>query len=282
MARFLKYFKINVFFIVFFVFFIVKFGFLFSFWYFLATIIHEYGHLYCAKKCGYVAKKFALSPFGISFTMDELLENKDEFLIALFGPLVNIISSLIMMGIWWVIPSFYNVSCDFVFISLTMASINLLPLYPLDGGRLFKGLFYKLKIETLNIFLKVFCIITIFSLVITFFIVLPIVNYSLLVFALFLCIGLFDYGKELELEKYTIFTKKLKNFSNVKFIYVSYETRLMSMLNATATKYFVVFVIEKNGKVKILTENMLKGLVEKNNVSASIGDIIFEPRKFLK
>ena len=276
-----KIFKINPFFIAFFVFFIIKFEILFSLWYFLATLIHEYGHYFCAKKCGYKPRKFSLSPYGIAFSVEENLESFDEFLIALFGPLANILSSLIMLAIWWIFPAFYNVSYEFVWISIVMAGINLIPAYPLDGGRIFKGLFFKLSSKTTGLILKIVNGLLILALITMFFVLIKTPNFSLLIFAVFLGIGYFDFGREQEYEKYSVFTKKLKNFSNVKFVYVKEDTKLLNLVNATASNSYIIFVIEKKGKVKILTENMLKSLVEKDNVSDLIGDIIFEPRKYL-
>ena len=110
--------------------------------YFLVIFIHELGHYYVAKYCGYKLSKFSLSPYGVSLSYyGQTLEQKDEIYIALAGPVVNLAVALITVAFWWMFPTFYLVSYNFVEVNLIIALTNLLPAFPLDGGRVFVSLF---------------------------------------------------------------------------------------------------------------------------------------------
>ena len=107
----------------------------------LVLIIHEIGHYIFAKKLGYKLSKFRLLPFGAELNYTEqLFESRDEVLIAFAGPIFNIIFSVINVCLWWIFPSLYSLSSELVFESTMLALINLLPAYPLDGGRILLGL----------------------------------------------------------------------------------------------------------------------------------------------
>ena len=110
--------------------------------YFLVILIHELGHYYVAKYCGYKLSKFSLSPYGVSLSYyGQTLEQKDEIYIALAGPVVNLVVALITVAFWWMFPTFYLVSYNFVEVNLIIALTNLLPAFPLDGGRVVVSLF---------------------------------------------------------------------------------------------------------------------------------------------
>ena len=113
----------------------------FSFFIFVAVVLsHEFGHYYVAKKLGYKLSNFVIAPYGVCLNYKEkYFSHKDEILIAIAGPLVNVILSIICTALWWVFPEFYGFSYDFVMQSLMLGLFNLLTFYPHDGGRIFFG-----------------------------------------------------------------------------------------------------------------------------------------------
>ena len=114
---------------------------IFSFLLFCAVVLtHELGHYYTAKRLGYKLDSFFIAPFGVSLNYKEsIFESKDELKIAFSGPLVNFILSLITISLWWIFPEIYHYTYEFVFQSIMLGLFNLLPCYPLDGGRVLVG-----------------------------------------------------------------------------------------------------------------------------------------------
>lgn len=165
----------------------------------LVAIIHELGHFFASLKLGYKLNKITLLPFGAIIKGDVLdLKYIDECKIALGGPLLNIITAIFFTALWWFIPSLYAYTDLIVLASLSIAFINMLPCYPLDGGRfLFATLSLKLSRKkakfivnllgiTFSLFLLVLFIISIFNTI----------NFSILFFSLFMLVGVFGGTKE--------------------------------------------------------------------------------------
>ena len=100
----------------------------------LAAAIHETGHIVAARICSIELGELRLGIFGASLTPKTLLcSYKKEIFLCIAGPLVNLISALLL-------SPFLNSSSGFggLFISasLFLGILNLLPIYEFDGGRI--------------------------------------------------------------------------------------------------------------------------------------------------
>lgn len=105
----------------------------------LIALQHECAHAFAAAKLGYKLNKIVLMPFGA--VIDGDLKNigfRDEIFVALCGPLCNLLTAVFFVAIWWFHPTMYAFTDTACYSSLTIALINLLPAYPLDGGRVLK------------------------------------------------------------------------------------------------------------------------------------------------
>jgi Zn-dependent protease len=103
------------------------------------AIEHECAHAFAAAKLGYSLNKIVLMPFGAVIDLD--LRNitlRDEFTVAICGPLCNLATAFFFAAIWWFAPTMYAFTDSAYYASLAIALVNLLPAYPLDGGRIFK------------------------------------------------------------------------------------------------------------------------------------------------
>jgi len=109
--------------------------------YLLVLLIHEYAHFLMANKLGYHLNTFNLMPHGVSLSGKNILFSyKDEIMIALAGPFINIILSICGFALWWIFPESYVYSSLFVFANLFTGLINFLPVFPMDGGRIMLAL----------------------------------------------------------------------------------------------------------------------------------------------
>ena len=127
-----------------------------------SVVLHELGHAWVARRDGIPAKAIILLPIGGVTLLDEtqrpiepgILTWKRDIRIALAGPLVNIIIALaagsvlfvVAPGIhFWTKPYVYsgNLPASVVWSNLWLALFNLLPAYPMDGGRVLRALFSR-------------------------------------------------------------------------------------------------------------------------------------------
>ncbi len=101
----------------------------------ICAVLHELGHAYKAHSRGYVMKKLVIMPFGAVLYGAENLQKKDAFAISLAGPLVNVLLIIGIYALWWIIPDSHIYTIDFMRANCAILFFNLLPIYPLDGGR---------------------------------------------------------------------------------------------------------------------------------------------------
>lgn len=114
------------------------------------AIIHELGHLIAGLAMGMRPEKMELKPYGVSISFKltpkdynqkiirgNLLEVKKIF-VALAGPLTNLLIIFIAINIE--VDLFSNLMI--IYANLLLILFNLLPIYPLDGGRILKGILH--------------------------------------------------------------------------------------------------------------------------------------------
>lgn len=103
----------------------------------LVALQHECAHAFAAYKLGYKLNAIVLMPFGAVIDGDlRGISFKDEIYVALCGPLCNFITAVFFMALWWFAPTMYAFTDTAFYSSLSIALVNLLPAYPLDGGRI--------------------------------------------------------------------------------------------------------------------------------------------------
>ena len=122
-----------------------------------SVVLHELGHALVGMRAGIPAKAIILLPIGGVTLLDEtqhaiepgLLTWKRDIRIAVAGPLVNIIIAVVAGSIvlalapqihLWTKPYVYsgNLPRSLVWSNFGLALFNLLPAYPMDGGRCFE------------------------------------------------------------------------------------------------------------------------------------------------
>lgn len=114
------------------------------------AIIHEMGHLIAGLAVGMKPEKLELMPFGVSISFKinvkdynrnikhgNTLEIK-KIIVAAAGPITNFITLLITCNL-----KIEIVKCIIIiYINFLIMIFNLLPIYPLDGGRILKGILH--------------------------------------------------------------------------------------------------------------------------------------------
>lgn len=246
--------------------------------YLLAIFLHEMGHYLVAKKLGYKLSKFSLSPYGAQLNYkNQNFQSQDEIKIALAGPMANLISIFLIFSIWWIAPTTYFFTSSFVEISLIIALFNLLPAYPLDGGRVFVCLssmiFEKKTAKKITVVFNVLLSILFFALFC--FCAFVDFNPSLLLFSVFLVVGILDFNFVSKYERINIFCKTNKNFIKPNLCIVSSNTTLKELLRKVQTsKTFVFCLILDNGRIIFLSEKLLMKMSLNFSLDTQIGELL--------
>ena len=99
-------------------------------------MLHELAHARMARLRGYRLSQIVLMPYGAVLKGGEHFPRLDTLLIAVAGPLVNLILALIIVALWWLVPDLYTATEPLMWSNLSLALFNLLPVFPLDGARI--------------------------------------------------------------------------------------------------------------------------------------------------
>lgn len=104
-------------------------------------IPHELAHAYVGEKLGYAARSMRIMPYGISLGGEyAYIKPSDEVKIAIAGPAINLAAFFLLAALWWLFPVIYSATEMIAYASLFTAAINMLPVFPMDGGRVLRGL----------------------------------------------------------------------------------------------------------------------------------------------
>ena len=167
--------------------------------YSFAVILHEIAHYVVASKLFYHCKEIQLGIFGAVLYGDfQDVAGADRVKIALAGPMCNVALCLICLALWWIAPDSYFFTESFFTANATMACANMLPCYPLDGGRVLTGaLEGKLGKKALAVTKKLTVAISLAAFVVFAVSLFTGANlFSLGLFAIGLFSGIFSQGKE--------------------------------------------------------------------------------------
>ena len=106
---------------------------------FFAITIHELSHFFVALIAGARDMTILLMPYGATLVAKGDLPHFGAVLLA--GPMANFSLASFALSACWLFPELYGYCKGFIALNALLAILNLLPAYPLDGGRLFRLLF---------------------------------------------------------------------------------------------------------------------------------------------
>ena len=108
---------------------------------FIIVTLHEFGHILAGKQFGVKCPTVILSAIGGAVIMDQDPPTPwSEFVIALCGPLVNAFMLLVALAFG---PT-GDMLLYFIGINVFMLVFNLIPAFPMDGGRVLHSLLWRL------------------------------------------------------------------------------------------------------------------------------------------
>jgi len=116
---------------------------------FTCVVLHELGHALAALRFGVKTRDITLYPIGGVARLERIPENPvQELIIAIAGPLVNIVIVAILLAMGTVLPEHIedpsalvksSLLSRLLLVNTSLVIFNLLPAFPMDGGRIFRA-----------------------------------------------------------------------------------------------------------------------------------------------
>lgn len=159
----------------------------------LAAILHECAHAAAARRYGYTLDAIVLMPYGAVVSGDlSGLKRREEIVIALAGPLANAATALLFVSLWWLFPETYPYTDLAAHVSLSLFLVNLLPAFPLDGGRVLRAVLRPLGERKTTLICRILTLLIAAGIFVLFVLsLMSVPNFSALFFSLFLAAGAF-------------------------------------------------------------------------------------------
>ncbi len=234
----------------------------------LSAVIHELGHSFTASSMGYKLDKIVLMPFG-AVVKGQIsgLNVLDEIKIALSGPLINLMVAVIFVAFWWVRPETYAYTDILVTANLSLALINLIPAFPLDGGRVLLATLKKSLGEkrAVNICKWLGVCLGLVLLGLFVYSIFTVLNLSLLLFSLFVLVG--AISNKVESKYVRLYTgldeKRLLRGVEIKRQAISSDIsvkKMLALLDEQRLNELVVY--RKGSRSVVLGQNQINQIIE--------------------
>lgn len=245
-------------------------------------LFHEGGHFIAAKYLGMKIKIFKIMPFGaeLRFENQHKVKGMREIALSISGPLVNLLFCISSIAF---LPQTES-SQFFICANASVFIFNMLPVLPLDGGRIMKALFYLRsgEISSVKYVLVISKIFDVILIILGFGILYYTeFNFSILLIGVFVMFYIFDENKNyalLEKKAALDYKSKLvgKNSLKTRSISAKDGGSAASLLNNFTYKDFcVVNVLDKHYTITgILTEAEIIDYLMNIDSGATVFDIL--------
>ena len=244
----------------------------------IIVILHELIHYAVARYFGFAGFQIEIMPVGTVLKLRDIEEasTKEDLIISLSAPLVNLILAAVFYG------AFKLKALNIYFLlyqcNLIIGLFNLIPAYPLDGGRIIRGILnYKYIYKRANLItIYVSLLIGIFLMFIYLFLFFGgRINISLGLISLFIIISSIKERERITyiimgdiIKKKNIFLKR--GYIENRSISVSHKKTLVSVLSIVEkNKYNIFYVLDDDMKVMdlIFEQEIIEGLKLYGNIT---------------
>jgi len=127
---------------------------------FASVLLHETAHAFVGARLGVRTTEIVMFPIGGLSRMERMLKPAEELWVSSSGPLVNVILSVAIFGYMiynhqavpidvhdLLRPTGANALARLAYANLLLAGFNLLPAFPMDGGRILRALLSYIRPE---------------------------------------------------------------------------------------------------------------------------------------
>lgn len=257
---------------------------------FLLVLVHELGHVFVALGFGWTVREVKLLPFGGVVEVEEAggLPAKEEAIVAIAGPLQNVWMGLAawgcgQLGLWDPEWATYVWKAN-----LMIGLFNLLPIHPLDGGKLLQAAlsyavnYYKMLLWSARISM-LFSMLMIIAAFLPWLVYKDGIQLNLLIVGLFLVMTNWTYYRSVPFLFYRflmyrerISLQALTMGHIASPIIVNGKQSIISVARLfQRERYHLIYMVEAQSKeVKVLPEQkIVEGCLSENNPNRAVSEL---------
>ncbi len=244
---------------------------------FLSVLIHECSHIICAGFFEVGVSRLDIHPFGVCAILKNgyINNSEKEFFIAFAGPLASLILAFSAL----LLPMPLG---EYIFsVNLSICIVNLLPVLPLDGGRMIKSMLtykmgilraYNIAVKGSRILIILLIPFSILTLYVTKF------NFTYVLITAFLLGNIYTEQKNITLitlREILENPRKVDSFKKTKVFTASPSDAARKILRYISYDYYIIVNIAKDGKIiAALSESeIIKSLLQ-NGIMSSYEDML--------
>jgi len=255
---------------------------------FTCVTFHELTHSLVAKKFGIEVRNITLLPIGGVASMSKMPDSpKQEFLISVSGPLSNVLLAVILFSMLYYAPwmprealrhpmageSLVYILAYLPWANLMLAAFNMLPAFPMDGGRVLRAIL-ALKMSYIKATRIAVGIGHIFAVIFAFYGLVPPMNPVLILIALFIYIAASSEETQVNLSE-TLKTFRVKDVLNSRFVTLEKSAPISKVLELIFHSHQEDFpVMEIDRMIGFITRNDIITATHQFGPGKSVGDIM--------
>ena len=243
----------------------------------LAALEHEFAHALAARCEGFCLDKVVLMPYGAVISGELTgIPPRAEAKVLAAGPLANAFTALGFAALWWLFPETYPFTQAAAEVSLSLFLVNLLPAYPLDGGRLLLLALRPLGEGKARRISRIASLLTagaVFALFIASCFSVP--NFSALLFALMLALGSLGGGnyRRIAFSERTL----TRGVEERRIVLPAERTAGECVKYLREDRYLVVIVLERGEYLGEISEGELFRILEAGGYGISLKEAVLQP-----
>lgn len=249
---------------------------------FVCVVLHEFGHALTAKRFGINTPDITLLPIGGVARLERIPENPwQEFVIAIAGPMVNVVIVAILALIYLLGGFMFQLSttepvgtnflASLMIVNVALVVFNMIPAFPMDGGRVLRAVL-AMNMDYVNatrVAANIGQLIAIGLGIVGLF-----TNWFLMFIALFVYLGAAAEASMVRTRS-MLEGVKVRAAMMTRFVTIAPDDSIRSVVNELLAGDQEDFpVVEANTVVGILSKPELLQAVSDQKTEVSIGDVM--------
>ncbi|WP_246321306.1 MULTISPECIES: M50 family metallopeptidase [Paenibacillus] len=252
------------------------------------VLVHEIGHLVAANGFGWRVREVQLLPFGGVLIVDELgtAPTREELIVSLAGPLQHVWMILVALLMKWVDVGASSWWDYFIEANLMIGLFNLIPVMPLDGGKVMQSLLgYLLSYH--NTILYTAWISMILSLAIIVIAIIQLINgqlpLNILVIGIFLLVSNWFAYRQLPYHFFRFLIGRGNRMSRLlsrgtlaqPIVITRHRTMAETLKLFMREKYHLIYIVGETGRIQaVLPEQQLvSGYLDGKKPGSAVSDL---------